>query len=1049
MESTFTEDALIEQPAVQQFEELDWATFNCFTEFDVPKGSPLGRETKSEVVLFSRLRPALKKINPTCSEESINQAIEELTRDRSSLNPVNANREVYELLKNGIPVEETNAKGDTEAKRIQFIDWHHPENNDFLLCSQFWIAGEMYTRRADLVGFVNGIPLVFIELKAIHRNLEHAYNDNLRDYKDTIPEIFRYNAFIIISNGSESRIGTITSPYEHFAEWKKINSEGEQGVVSLETIIKGTCEKKRLLDIIENFILFSETRSGTQKMVAKYHQYFGVNAAFDEVRSLKKNKGRLGVFWHTQGSGKSYSMVFFAQKVLRNIGNNFTFVIVTDREDLDDQIYKNFANVGVVKESEKRIRAQSVVHLKELLAEDHRYLFTLIHKFQAEKGKVYPEISDRSDIIVMTDEAHRSQYDILALNMRDALPNAAFIGFTGTPLIAGEEKTRDVFGDYVSKYDFRQSIEDNATVPLYYENRIPELELKNKDLNEEIERVIEDAMLDEDQEAKLEREFSRQYHLITRDDRLEKIAEDIVEHFMGRGETGKAMVISIDRITAVRTFFKVKECWAKYLGALEKRLAKAESDEDEDLAGKIRFMKETDMAVIISSAQNEVDDFRQKGIDIKPIRKRLINEDLDEKFKDPVNPLRIVFVCAMWITGFDVPSCSTIYLDKPLKNHTLMQTIARANRVFGAKVNGLIVDYVGVFRNLKKALAIYGAGVSGGEMPVKDKGTLVAGLRNTIRDTERFCADIGISLKAIIKAPKLEKIKLIDDSVEKVLRDEETKRKFLTLANLVVKLFKAILPDKDANEFRGKQDVIGVIAAKLKSLGGDVDISAVTNQISAILDRSIAIQPYAIKEQYGAFNKTVDLSKVDFEKLRKQFEKSQKRTEIERLKNAIALRLSAMIMLNRSRMDFMAQFQQMIANYNAGSANVEEVFKELVDFAQRLNEEERRHIAEGLSEEELALFDILMKPAPKMKESEVKQVKKVARELLETLKKDKLVLEWRKRMQSRASVQLAIEEMLDRLPTTFTRDLYQQKCQAIYLHIYDCYYGSGKSVYAA
>ncbi|MDP2886320.1 MAG: type I restriction endonuclease subunit R [Ignavibacteria bacterium] len=1044
----YDESTLVERPAIELFRAMHWQEGECFDEFEMFGGSPLGRQTKSEVVLFSRLRHSLKSINPDVDDESLSHAIAELTKDRSSLSLVNANRETYELLKNGFAVDETSAGGETDAGRIKFIDWENPENNDFLLCSQFWIAGEMYTRRADLVGFINGIPLVFIELKAIHKNLEHAYRDNLRDYKDTIPEIFRYNAFIIISNGSESRIGTITSKYEHFAEWKKINSEGEQGVVSLETMIKGTCEKKRILDLIENFILYAETRSGTEKMLAKYHQYFGVNAAFQEVEDIKKNKGRLGVFWHTQGSGKSYSMVFFAQKVLRKIGSNFTFVIVTDREDLDDQIYKNFAGAGVVKESEKRVRAQSVVHLKELLAEDHRYLFTLIHKFQAEQGMQYPEISRRSDVIVMTDEAHRSQYDTLALNMRNALPNAAFIGFTGTPLIVGEERTRDVFGDYVSKYDFKQSIEDNATVPLYYENRIPEMELVNNDLNDQIEQVIEDAMLDEAQESKLEREFSREYHLLTRDERLEKVAEDIVQHFMGRGQFGKAMVISIDRITAVRMFDKVKRSWVRYIANLERQLAASPDDKErEGIAGKIAFMSQTDMAVIISPAQNEVDDFRQKGIDILPLRKRMQGEDLDEKFKDPANPLRIVFVCAMWITGFDVPSCSTIYLDKPLKNHTLMQTIARANRVFGDKVSGLIVDYVGVFRNLQKALAIYGA-AGGGDLPVKDKEALVSGLRTWIIEAERFCASLKISLDAIIGAEPLMKIRLIDDAVEAILRDEETKKNFLSQASLIHRIFQAILPDKKANEFHAKQSTLTVIADKIRSLGPEVDISSVTGQIEAILDRSVKIQPNAISDTKGTYGKAIDLSQIDFEKLKKQFEKSRKRTEVEKLKAMISLKLLALVALNKSRMDYMAQFQKMIDEYNAGSANVEQIFQQLVDFAQMLNDEEKRGLREGLSEEELAIFDILMKPAPEMKETEVKEVKKVARELLETLKRDRLVLEWRKRLQSRARVKLAIDESLDKLPKVFGKDLYDQKCQIVYQHVYDAYYGEGKSTYA-
>ena len=349
-------------------------------------------------------------------------------------------------------------------------------------------------------------------------------------------------------------------------------------------------------------------------------------------------------------------MVFFSQKVQRKIPGNWTFVIVTDRDDLDNQVYKTFANAGAVTELEEEVRADSGEHLKLLLREDHRTVFTLIQKFHTEKGTNYPRLSDRSDVIVMTDEAHRSQYDTLARNMRDALPNAAFIGFTGTPLMAGEEKTREVFGEYVSIYNFRQSVQDGTTLALYYENRIPELQLANADFNEDMERVIESAGLDEQQERLLEREFAREYHLITSDDRLEKIAADIVAHFMGRGQMGKAMVVSIDKATAVRMYEKVRKYWLRYRDERRVRLsACSDETEREELTKQVVYMSETDMAVVVSQGQNEVDDFRKKGLDILTHRLRMKREDLDTKFKDANDPLRIVFVCAMWMTGFDVP----------------------------------------------------------------------------------------------------------------------------------------------------------------------------------------------------------------------------------------------------------------------------------------------------------------------------------------------------------------------------------------------------------
>jgi type I restriction enzyme R subunit len=1042
----------VERPAIALFRDLEWDTANCFHEFDGPGGSPLGRETKAEVVLVPRLRAALERLNPDVVPEAIAGAIEELTRDRSAMAPVEANREVYLLLKNGVKVPVRGGRNGTEetTEVVKVIEWNDPTGNDFFLASQFWMSGELYTRRADLVGFVNGLPLVFIELKASHKRLENAYRDNLRDYKTAIPQIFWYNAFVILSNGSLSRIGSVSAAWEHFTEWKKINNEGEDGVVSLETMIRGTCEKARLLDIVENFTLFSEAEGGRIKLVAMNHQYLGVNNTIEAVKGLEKNRGRLGVFWHTQGSGKSYSMIFFAQKILRKMPGNWTFVIVTDRRELDDQIYKNFARAGAV--TEAQAQAESAEDLQHLLREDHRYVFTLIQKFRTEKGQQHPELSARNDIIVITDEAHRSQYDTFAHNMRRALPNAAFIGFTGTPLMVGEEKTREVFGDYVSIYNFKQSVDDGATVPLYYENRIPELQLRNEDLNEDMERLLEEAELDEEQERKLEREFGRQYHLITRDDRLEKIAEDIVNHFIWRGYQGKAMVVSIDKATAVRMYDKVRKHWARCLGELRKARAACREGQREELEKKIRYMEETDMAVVVSPSQNEIEDMRKKGLEIEPHRRRMVKEDLDEKFKDADDPFRIVFVCAMWMTGFDVPCCSTIYLDKPMRNHTLMQTIARANRVFGDKVNGLIVDYVSVFRDLQKALAIYGSGSGGGvkegETPIKDKSALVEELRKAIGEATGFCAEKGIDLSKIQASKGFEVVKLLDDAIEAIIVNDESKCRYLVLVGNVMRLYKAVLPDPAAGEFLPVCGLLSVIAQKIRALAPEVDISQMMEAVEKLLDDSIAAEGYVIPEPPEE-DRYIDLSKVDFKALKKQFEKSRKRIEAEKLRGAISSRLKKMVRLNKARMDFYERFQQLINEYNAGAMNVDEFFRQLVKFAQELNKEEQRAIAEQLSEEELAFFDLLTKPELMLSEGEQQDVKKVARNLLATLNKEKLVLDWRKRQQSRAMVRLAIEEALDYLPPVYTQELYQRKCEAAYQHVFDNYYGEGRSVYAA
>jgi len=1048
----YTEDELIEQPAIELLTELGWDHINALHETLGPSGT-LGRDNQSEIILQSRLLPALKKINPELPSEAFAETIDELTRDRSRLSMPAANREIYQLLRNGLKVHIPDPEGGGEkVETIRLIDWDNHANNDFLIVSQFWLVGEMYKRRADLVGFVNGIPLLFVELKAAHKQIQTAFTGNLTDYKDTIPQLFWFNAFIILSNGSEAKVGSITSDWGHFNDWKKINSEGEEGVISLETVLRGTCEPMRFLDILENFLLFMEVRGGIVKVVPKNHQYLGVGNAMDALREIRNRRGRLGVFWHTQGSGKSISMIFFSQKVLRKVSGNWTFVIVTDRQELDDQIYKTFANAGVI--TEGHCQAESSKDLRQLLTEDHRFVFTLIHKFRTEDGSPHPVLSERDDIIIITDEAHRSQYDSLALNMRNALPNASFLAFTGTPLIVGEEKTREVFGDYVSIYNFKQSVDDGATVPLYYENRIPELQLKDEiAFKEGMDRLLEEAELDEGQEKKLEREFSREYHLITRDDRLKKIAEDIVEHFTERGQPGKAMVVSIDKATAVKMYDEVHNCWKQKIDRLMKQMNKLSAPERQEAEKKISYMQETDMAVVVSSSQNEVAEMRNRGVDIVPHRQRMVKEDLDTKFKDPDDPFRLAFVCAMWMTGFDVPSCSVIYLDKPMRNHTLMQTIARANRVFKDKVNGLIVDYVGVFRDLQKALAIYGSGSGGGvkpgEEPVKEKAELVAMLKTAIGQSVQFLTELGVKVEPIIAAKGFERVKLLDEAVDAVLVNDTTKKRFINLSNTVNRIYKAVLPDPEANEFVPVCALFRAIQLKIEALQPEADLSEVMEKIEDLLDESITAKGYVIREPvipYGK-KKMVDLSQIDFKTLKKEFGKERKRIEIEKLRGVINSALEKMVRLNKTRVDYLEKFQRMIEEYNEGAANLEEFFERLLKFARELQEEEKRAVSEGLSEEELAIFDLITKPEMKLTKKEERQVKRIARDLLETLKQEKLVLDWRKRQQSRADVRVSIEKILDGLPEAYTRDLYQQKCEVVYQHVFDSYYGAGQSIY--
>lgn len=1063
----YTEDRSIEQPAIQLFARLGYETRNAYRE--TPDAHPVtGRARHHDVVLLPRLRAALERLNPTLSPELINRAIEELTRDRSALGPVRANREVYSLLKKGVKLSLRESAGeqggwtapgesdDEDTETVRVIDWNgdDPTANDFLLVSQFWVKGDIYTRRADLVLFVNGLPLVLFELKSSHTRLSHAFENNLRDYKASIPQLFWYNAFIILSNGHDSKIGSITAGWEYFFDWKKINDEGEQGVVSLETLIRGTCAKSRLLDLIENFTLFSEARGGLVKIIAQNHQYLGVNRAFDAIRNLEKSEGKLGVFWHTQGSGKSFSMLFFTQKVRRKLSGNWTFLIVTDRKDLDEQIYNTFAHAGAV--TEPVLRASSAKHLQELLREDHLYVFTLIQKFRTEKpGQVYEQLSDRTDIIVITDEAHRTEYDTLAGNMHNALPRASFLGFTGTPLLAGEAKTRAVFGDYVSIYNFSESVKNRTTVPLFYENRTPELELTNEEFNTDMEHLLEEEDLTDEQEKLLLREFSREYNIITRDERLEKIAEDIVQHFMGRGYMGKAMVVSIDKMTAVRMYDKVRKYWERELASLRAQYASLTAEQPElreELAEKIAYMEATDMAVVISQSQNEIEKFREKGLEILPHRLRMEREDLEDHFKDELNPLRIVFVCAMWMTGFDVPSLSTIYLDKPMRNHTLMQTIARANRVFQDKLNGLIVDYIGIFRHLRVALALYGTPADG-EMPIKSKQELVTALQQAIDDIETFCTARAVDLQDILTTPleNFARIAKIEVAVDKLVVNDETRKNYLTLASNASKLYKAILPDVLASTYTGLVAVCTQLVRRIRLLTPDPDISDLMEGVADLLDTSIGTRKYIIREPSGPYEVQgrIDLSQIDFDALKAEFAQAHKHTEAERLRGLVTSKVRRMVRLNKTRTSFQERLERLIDEYNAGSANIDLYYYELIDFARDLNAEEQRTLSENLSEEELAIFDLLTRPELQLPQDDREQIKKVARDLLSTLKREKLVLDWRKKQQARAQVQVTVQSALDALPDVYTKEMYIQKCMEIYEHIYGSYHGEDRSIYAS
>jgi len=1067
----YSEDNLIEQTAIDLFfHKLGWNTLFAYNKESFGEGSSLGRLNKKEVIIKRIFLEKLKEFNPGLPQKAYEEAFAKLTEESSIKSLAEINFEKHQLLRDGISIDFINEKGEqVKNKTLKVFDFDEAGNNDFLAVRQLWIQGKSNReRRPDIIGFVNGIPLVFIELKAAHRKLENAYNDNFTDYRDVIPKLFYYNAFVILSNGIESRIGSVTGKYQHFHEWKRITEEDE-GIVALDRIIIGVCDKQRLLDLFENFILFDNSLGKVLKLIARNHQYIGVNKAIENIKhkdqlcklgkiSLEE-KQKLGVFWHTQGSGKSYSMVFMSQKIHRKFTGSYTFLIVTDRNELDTQIYGTFSGVGAIPQikagAKNSLKANSGRHLKDLLSSEHRYLFTLIHKFNFEE-----EITQRNNIIVISDEAHRTQGGQLAMNLRNALPNASFIGFTGTPLFKDDELTRRIFGDYVSRYDFKRSVDDGATVPLYYENRGEYLGLKNPVINEQIRAVIdsEGEDLDSDQRSRVEQLFAREYPILTAKKRLEAIAKDVVWHFCNRGYKGKGMFIALDKITAVRMYDFISHYWKLQIAQLEKEIDKGRYGDQEILekSRELQWIKETEICVVISPEQNEIQKFRQWDLDIEPHREKMNTQDLETRFKSEDDPFRFVIVCAMWITGFDVPTLSTLYLDKPLKSHTLMQAIARANRISEGKNNGLIVDYIETYTALLDALAIYGTGgdedgtgVGTPEPPVKPKEELIRQLEEALVNTERFLHDeVNFNLEELIKATGLEKLAAMEKGVNAVYTNDETKSKFQILAREVFKKYKALQPDKVLNQYSPRKNAIDVIYTAIEENIESADVAEIMKKIQEIVDESIANMVAEPTHDYG---KIIDLSGLNFSLLEKYFLKTpNKNTVVQLLKDKIENQLKQMVERNPLRVDFYKRYQEIIDDYNRGkdAVTIEETFKKLIAFVNSLSEEEADTKREGLTEEQKAIFDILRKPD--LSESDKKKIKEIAIELLDELKKDKLKVEqWADKSVTAAAVFNTVNKTLfDALPypTYHTNDI-DLRTNLIYQHLKHQYYGGGLSVY--
>jgi type I restriction enzyme R subunit len=1064
------EDTLVQQPTVDYLrDQLGWESVYAYNQETFGQDGLLGRNSDREVVLTRYLKQALKKINKGLPETAYDDAVRQVVDYSQSQSMLSSNFDKYKLFKDGVLVSFQGEQGEIKKERLKIFDFDKATNNHFLAVREFWVQGDLYHRRIDIVGFVNGIPLLFLECKNIHKDLKNAYENNFADYKDTIPHFFHHNAIVMLANGEKAKVGTITAGYEHFHEWKRL-SESDPGVVDMETLLKGVCDQKNFMDIFENFILYDDSTGKHRKVLTKNHQYLGVNQVIKALNDPKRVKGKLGVFWHTQGAGKSYSMVFFTTKVHRKIGGNYTFLICTDRDDLNTQIYKTFAGCGAADNDKNPCRPTSGRHLAELMSQHKTYVFTTIQKFNQE---VDPDegYTKRDDIIVITDEAHRTQYGTLALNMRNALPSANFIGFTGTPLFKNDQITMQVFGDYVSTYDFQRAVEDKSTVPLYYDSRGDTLGLATNDINERIAEKLEKIEIDDiDVSQRLEKELKRDYHIITAEKRLNQIAKDFVDHYTTSWETGKAMFVCIDKLTCVRIYELIGQYWDQKTEEVEESWKMAAGEEKDHLSKQLTWMKETKKAVIVSEEQGEVDKFRIWGFDITPHR-RLIKKgfelpdgtriDVDSAFKKEEHPFRIAIVCAMWLTGFDVPSLANLYLDKPLKAHTLMQAIARANRVNGDKNNGLVVDYCGILKNLRKALATFagindtgrpgGVGPEGLD-PTRTKEELLEELKQAICLVSDYLNERKASLDAIISSSGFERNKAIVVAKEAVNENDETRKKFEVMCREVFIKFKACLTITGVNAYRNQYNAINIIYKSLQKDRDKADISDIIKQLHEVIDDSIIVTSDKTKDP----NKSYDISKIDFNRLRAEFEHAKtKNTTVQSLKSVIEKKLKLLIQRNPLRTNFQKHYENIINEYNKEKdrQNIEATFEALLKFVQELDEEESRAVREGLDEEILAIYDLLTKPD--LKPQEIQKIKKVAKELLKTLKeKLKKLYKWQDREPTRAEVKVLIRNFLWDETTGLPVDYYTQhdvdkKTEAVFYHVYRAYPTVPSPYYAA
>lgn len=981
---------MVEQEVLEILQELGYEIL--YGPDISPDGSTPMRDLYSDVVIVEKLRDAINRLNPDIPTVAREEAVKKVLRtDNPDI--ISNNQLFHQFLTDGVTIE-YRKDGRIVYDKVWLFDFQNPDNNEFLAINQFTIIENDHNRRPDTVLFVNGLPIVVIELKNPadeKATLNKAYQQ-FQTYKSEIPSLFHFNEILVISDGMQARAGTLTSDYQRFMPWKTIEGEKDALVdkLEMEILIRGMLNKKVLLDLIRHFIVFDNSEAEIKKKLAAYHQYHAVNKAVEATMKAASPEGdkRAGVIWHTQGSGKSLIMAFYAGKLVLEM-NNPTLVVITDRNDLDDQLFGTFsASQNILRQ--EPVQAESRENLQELLrVASGGIVFTTIQKFLPEKGTDYPTLSERKNIVVIADEAHRSQYDFIdgfARYMRDALPNASFIGFTGTPLEREDKNTVAVFGDYIDIYDIEQAVEDGATVPIYYESRLVKLDLKEEEkphIDPQFEFITEGQEIES--QEKLKTKWARMEAIVGSETRVKKVAQDIVKHFETRyaEQEGKGMVVCMSRRICVELYKEIIKL-------------RPEWHNDDDNYG---FLK----VVMTGSATD--------SLEWQPhIRNKERRKQLGDIFRDPNSPIKLVIVRDMWLTGFDVPSLHSMYIDKPMQGHGLMQAIARVNRVYKDKQGGLIVDYLGIATELKKALSQYTDGGGRGEIAFDQEKAVVLMMEKYEIVEALFH---GFDYSGFRKADTGEKLKFMRSGAEFVLGQVDGKKRCLKYVNELSKAFALAVPHPKAMEirddlsfFKAVKNYIVKVTGGPKAMEEDVDLA-----IQQILSDALVSDEVVDLFELAGLQKP-DISILSDEFLLEVKDMEHKNTAAELLRRLLDDEIKTISRKNViEARSFRDMLEKTIKRYQARSIDAVAVIEELIEMAKKMREAHNRGEKLGLTEYELAFYDALCVNDSAVQVLGDDILRKIAMELVTAIKNN-ITIDWTLRESVQAQMRVSAKKIL-------------------------------------